>query len=346
MMKGSESVTFDEFLMSKEQIYDCRYPIIKAKYNEKLDFLYTPNFGTYTFDDNLKFVGIFDNEHQKLYGDSFYFNPKYADEIKTDLFAGNVSDIRKTLFEELDEMLYQYLIENEEKIISMSKPIFDKYILINNNYKLVKDRAIDNYIFSEEVIKPKFHIDSTMYKKDAKNTILKYIQTPKKILNELFGEYLNNEEKRRVIRYEDSIMELDEKAEMGLRLLEYRLEEKLTDEIGKNPTRLQKKKHDIYSAIENVDAQMLTISIEKEHEKFSFKYPKDKLCQFSISTWYIPDMPTRATVEYFYGKTGNWEEILIGDIKNVSYRGKALYEDKEMEHLKNIEQENEEELFD
>lgn len=339
-------MTFDEFLMSKEQIYDCRYPIIKAKYNEKLDFLYTPNFGTFTFDDNLNFVGIFDNEHQKLYGDSFYFNPKYAEEIKTEFFAGNVSDIRKTLFEELDKMLYQYLNDNEEKIVSLAEPFFEKYISINNNYKLVKERAIDNYIFNEEVIKPKFHTDSNMYKKDAKNTILKYIQTPKKILNELFGEYINNEEKIKVIRYEDSIMELDEKAQMGLRLLEYRLEENLTDEISKNPTKLQKKKHDVYSAIENVDAQMLTISIQKDNESLNFKYPKDRLCRFSINRWDIPDMATRSTVEYLYGRTGNWEELLIGDIKKISYRGKALYEDKEMENVKNIEQENEEELFD
>ena len=339
-------MTFDEFLVNDEQVYDCKSPIVKAKYNDKLDFLYTPNFGTFTFDDNLNFIGIFDKEHQKLYGESFYFNPKYAEELKTEFFAGNVSDIRKTLFEELDKMLHQYLNDNEEKIVSLAEPFFEKYILINNNYDSIKEKAIDNYIFNEELIKPKFHVDSNMYKKDVKNTILNYIQTPKKILNELFKEYINNDDKKRIIRYKDSTMEIDEKTNIGLRLLEYKLEEKLTDEISKNPTKSQKKKHDIYTSISNVDAQMLTISIEKDNDSLSFKYPKDKLCQFSISTWYIPDMPTRATVEYFYGKTSNWEEVLIGDIKKVSYRGKSLYEDKEMENVKNIEQENEEELFD
>ena len=120
--------------------------------------------------------------------------------------------------------------------------------------------------------------------------------------------------------------------------------EQLTNEISENPSDEQKKKHDIVQAIDKLDAQMVTVTIEKNNKRVSFKYPKDQVYSFYFSSWKIPDVKIREEIEGMYDRWCSDKEI-FNDIISISYRGKTIYEYKEFEKKNELE-ESEEEMFD
>ena len=68
-------MTIDEFLLSNEYKYDYdegKRSIINIRYNDNIDFLYNPSYGAFEYDYNLEFIGMFEKNSRKLYGNSFY----------------------------------------------------------------------------------------------------------------------------------------------------------------------------------------------------------------------------------------------------------------------------------
>lgn len=335
-------MTFNEFLNSDEKIKEFKdVTIIKINYNEKIDFLYEPSFDKLELDRDLKFVGLYDKANKKIYSSENGYILTYKESLKSELYNGDINKIYKEIIDKLNIEYKKYILENTESLLEKGESAFKRYIENESNLKNLENRAITNYIYDNKIEKNNYKIDPENYRNKYKEIVLNYIQEPEKTIEELYQEYINNEFKS----YLFAEREINQKEYIGFFLQEDKYIENLTNEISNNPSNEQKKKHDIIQGINKIDAQMFTLTVERNNERISFKYPKDQIYSFYFSSWRIPEVRTREQVEKMYGRWDNEKEI-FNDIISISYRGKSIYEDKEIESKKEIEQESEDEMFD
>lgn len=334
-------MTFDEFLLSDEKIKDFNgTTIVKLNYNDKIDFLYEPSYFKLELDRDLKFIGIYDKVNQKTYSSDNSYILEYKEALHSEFYNGNVSKIYKQVIDELNNRYKKYIEENQESLIVGAENIFKNFIENSTSIKILKDRAITNYIYNNEVKKNNYKIEFEAYREDYKNIILEYIQEPKSTIDRLYDEYINKEFESYITKGKN----INQKEYIGFMMQQDKYLEQLTNEISENPSDEQKKKHDIVQAIDKLDAQMVTVTIEKNNKRVSFKYPKDQVYSFYFSSWKIPDVKIREEIEGMYDRWCSDKEI-FNDIISISYRGKPIYEYKEFEKKNELE-ESEEEMFD
>ena len=139
-------MNFEEFLLSDEigHQFEKSY-ILKLKFDENIDFIYRPDYGEFEYNCNLEFLGLFDKKHKELYGLSYYFN--FENDLKNSYFKGGIGVLKDKLYEDASNILNNYIKENKENLKKMAKPIFNKYILIENNSSSIRNQAIQDYIY-------------------------------------------------------------------------------------------------------------------------------------------------------------------------------------------------------
>lgn len=335
-------MTFNEFLNSEEKIKEFKdVTIIKINYNEKIDFLYEPSFDKLELDRDLKFVGLYDKANKKIYSSENGYVLTYKESLQSELYNGDINKLYKEIIDKLNIEYKKYIFENTESLLEEGESAFKRYIENESNLTNLKNRAITNYIYDNKIEKNNYKIDLENYRNEYKEIVLNYIQEPEKTIDKLYQEYINKEFKSYIF----AEREIKQKEYVGFYLQEDKYIENLTKEISNNPSNEQKKKHDIIQAINKIDAQMFNLTVERDNKRISFKYPKDQIYSFYFSSWRIPEVRTREQVEKMYGRWDREKEI-FNDIISISYRGKAIYEDKEFENKKEIEQESEDEMFD
>lgn len=335
-------MTFDEFLNSDEKIKEFNdVTIVRLNYNEKIDFLYEPSYDELEIDRDLKFVGIYDKVNNKIYSSDNGYILTYKESLHSEFYNGDIDKIYKQIIDELNRKYKQYITENQEKLMERAENIFKSYVENSLNVETLRNRAITNYIYNNEAEKNNYKIELETYRCNYKKIILEYIQEPEKTIDKLYDEYINKEFESYITKDRN----INQKEYIGFMLQKDKYMENLTNEIRINPSRAQKKKHDIIQAIDKLDAQMFSVTIEKDNKRICFKYPKYQIYNFYFSSWRIPDVKTREEVEGMYDKWGSDKEIFT-DIISISYRGKTIYEDKEFEKKNELEQECEEEIFD
>lgn len=334
-------MTFEEFLISNEMVHQFNGTnILKIKYNDTIDFLYVPSYGKYEYNSNLKFIGLFDREHQNLYGSSYYL--KYAKEYENSYYKGDMIDLEKALLDDASTLLNEYIIENKGILMELSKDIFDKYIQIESNKSEINFHVITNYIYSKNDDKSKFSISEFNDLEKKKKLIISYIQNPQRTAQNLFEDYINKTDIRySSFRCNNQDFKLSKKEIIGLELLVDKYKTAKIQELKENPNYEYKKKHDIISSIKDLNAQMITLTLKHNGETIDIKYPKKQLYNFFFSTWYIPNLQTREIVKDLYSDIGGYSDFLLEDIVSIHYNRKTLYEDKEL--LDNIAEKQEDE---
>lgn len=323
---------FDEFLLSNEIGYqfDTNY-IIKLKFNDTIDFLYMPTYGKFEYDDNLKFLGLFDKEHKQLYGSSYHFN--YGETLHSSYYKGNISAIQSKVFEDASNLLKNYISENKQDLMKSAKYIFDKYMLVEGNNLEIKNQAIKDYIYQQDKIQLEFLIYADEYKGNMKELIISYLQNPQEISHKIYCEYINNKDKVESYRSRhcgDPDFKITKKELIGLRLLERKYKDELAQELKDNPNNKYKKKYDIINAIKDLDAQMITLTLKHNGETITIKYPRKQLYNFNFRDWHIPDVKSRKMINELYKNINGFDDFLLEDIVSIQYSRKVLYEDKSL----------------
>lgn len=110
-------------------------------------------------------------------------------------------------------------------------------------------------------------------------------------------------------------------------------------ELKNNPNTEYKKKHDIVEAIKDLDAQMLTINLCHNGKEITFKYPREQLYNFWLSSYNIPEVSKREELKQIYANANFYRDFDIEDIKSISFRKQIIYEDKKELELNNKKEE-------
>ena len=199
-------------------------------------------------------------------------------------------------------------------------------------------------LFARQTNEIEFHVSSSKYEQsnDMHDLIMKSLEKPEETIYKVFEEYINNEEKTerlysRVAGIPD--INLTVKERIGARLLEKDLEDKLILELKNNPNNEYKKKHDIIEAIKDLDAQMITINLCHDGKEITFKYPREQLYNFWLSSYNIPEVSKREELKQIYANTNFYRDFNIEDIKSISFRKQIIYEDKKELELNNKKEE-------
>lgn len=336
-------MTFDEFLVSKETIGEFdRDFVTKVKYNDNIDYIFKTNYGGLNYNSELKCVGLFDKKNNKLYGSSYDFNGMFNKEMYSNFYVGSIESIKNNLYKNADKMLNNYINDNSKTLRNMAKETFDKYISYEGNYNSIKEIAVRNYIYNFEKQELEFHVNTSKYERnnDANKLTMEEIEFPEETEYRVFEEYINNEEKtEHIYSREANNIELTAKERIGVRLLEKDLEDKLILELENDPTNEYKLKHDIVESIKDIDAQMITIDLCHNGKDITFKYPKEKLNNFYLSDYHIPDVSTRNVIKEMYKDERGFDDFHLEDIKSISFRKQILFENKKELELNNEKEE-------
>lgn len=336
-------MTFDEFLVSKETIGEFERDFVtKVKYNDNIDYIFKTNYGGLNYNSELKCVGLFDKKNNKLYGSSYDFNGMFNKEMYSNFYVGSIESIKNNLYKNANKMLNNYINDNSKTLRNMAKETFDKYISYEGNYNSIKEIAVRNYIYNFEKQELEFHVNTSKYERnnDANKLTMEEIEFPEETEYRVFEEYINNEEKtEHIYSREANNIELTAKERIGVRLLEKDLEDKLILELENDPTNEYKLKHDIVESIKDIDAQMITIDLCHNGKDITFKYPKEKLNNFYLSDYHIPDVSIRNVIKEMYKDERGFDDFHLEDIKSISFRKQILFENKKELELNNEKEE-------
>lgn len=342
-------MTFDEFLLSDDTNYKFQNSnereknIIKIKYNNNIDFIYIPSYEDFEYGSKLEFIGMFEKNTRKLYGNSFYLQGTYYKNVYSSLFECSISEIYDKIIKGANILLDSYIEKNQTKLMKLSQNLFDKFISFDENYEEIKRGAIEDYIYNKKS-NIRFSVDSYKHEYEAKDIIMQYIQNPLETIEKVYNEYVNNTEKEKSLRwYENNkpYYNVTAKEYIGVRLHQQKCYEELRNKLEQNPNNEYRKKYEIIQSIKDLDAQMLTITIKHNENIITFKYPKKNIYKLDYSDWDIPDVKIREQIKELYkNEYGyNRDNLFISEIMKIEYSRKILYEDSKLLNKENNLQE-------
>lgn len=338
----------DKFLNSDEQVLSMNEGcMVKVRYNENLVFIYNTYYSVLPLGSNLRFIGVYNEKRQVLYGESYLFNNQFNEHKRSKFYNGSIDSAMNDMNTRLKEMLKQYIDDNKEELKNKAKELFEKYISSEQNIKMMVEQAEKNYIYEENDFDNTYIIKAPDMNDKYHDTTLAYIDNPEQTLNDLFDEYINTPEGNERVNLpndDNAYSVVTSKEYIGLMLLKNEYVKNKTIELVNNADGLLKKKHDILKAINGIDAKTLNISLNHNGERVSFKYPKNDLEHFNISYWFMP-ASDREKIRTLYNGDYNIDDNTICDIDKITYKGKTIYSDEKMlENQKNIGNEEEEDI--
>lgn len=338
-------MSIDEFLDSNKTIEKIgKNYILKVKKNENIDFIYKPEYGEFEYENELCFLGLFEKITKKLYGSEYDFQSEYKKELYSNYFAGTISSIKQNLIDGVNLYLKAYIEENKLQLLNNSKKIFDRYIADETNSRIIKEAAIHDYIYKENIIEEGFSEQNYLYKENTKDLIIQYIQNPLETVKKVFNEYIDNQEKQKAIYINNAHEYVTVREYIGFVLQKEQYKNMLVQELIDNPNNEYKKKRDIMRAISDLEAQMLTITLKHKEETMVFKYPKSSLKGFSFYIFNIPNLEIRDNIKKLDKDIDS--QTFIKEIVKIEYKKRTIYEDKDLLKLENDVSKNREESHD
>ena len=316
-------MNIDEFLLSTEHrffINEQYGSIVKIKYNEYIDFLYqTKMFNQLDYDVGLDFIGLLHRPTKSLYGqDRYCFEYEFSKKLKKVIYKGSIEDIYKNIENEVNVLLNKYIDAHKEELKKISSNRFDKDVKENKlSVKDLKNYAREMYIYKMRNAMEFKSYYTNNYFKVHKEVIYDYLQDKKSTVENLFENYILDD-----INLYD--IKVSVKNQIGYTLLENEFKENvIINEFEHNPKNEVKKIHDIIESIENIYAKELVLTVTKNNQTISFRFPKRELYSQSIWNMYIKNTRERKLVEELYDN----RDFSMKDIIKIEYRKKVLYKD-------------------
>ena len=195
---------------------------------------------------------------------------------------------------------------------------FDKDVKENKLYvKDLKNYAREMYIYKMRNAMEFKSYYTNNYFKVHKEVIYDYLQDKKSTVEKLFENYILDD-----INLYD--IKVSVKNQIGYTLLENEFKENvIINEFEHNPKNEVKKIHDIIDSIKNIYAKELVLTVTKNNQTISFRFPKRELYSQSIWNMYIKNTSERKLVEELYDN----RDFSMKDIIKIEYRKKLLYKD-------------------
>lgn len=318
----------DEYGLPKEKV-------IRTNYKDNIDLLYYTECQIigYTSGRDTKPLGIFDNNTNSFYS---YDNYLYGLNEKTSKFYEcTVYKLFDNIIEKAKNKLNEYIKENKNNLMDKMSPVFEEnfnsdkkgyYGGFDNYKKMLENLAEKHFIYeakiSTEVESPidlfggwiktdnNFNSIVILYLLDDEKTIKmlidKFLAEPKKYSND---EYTNEEY-------------------IGEILLEKEWEKEYLEKLRNNtPTKLAKA-HDIVSAIKDVDAVNVTVTLRENEKEITFKYSKDSLVDIPMHDSDLSDWRVNAKEREIFKNFDTNGKSRFDCISEIKYGRKVLYKDE------------------
>ncbi len=332
-----EKTELDKFLLDDKAVqFNYIYgPLVKLKYNDNIDFLYMPSEVRFSVEKNLRYMGLFEKQSKKLYGESYFFDNIRNDFLKNTCYKSNLDEVYEEFQDRCNELLGKYIENNINELKKKGTQLFQEYITNNGKEEYLKKEVIKAYIYSN------YEKKQIKYKNygNREDTLINYLQNKEEtVLNE-FNTYINSKQDVLYTKfnvYQNTKM-ITQKESIGAEILIAEFEANILKELKENPQNEFKKSFDIINAINSVDSKMLSLTIIDEGKIVDFKYPTEKLKTLYLYNGYIQDTKAREKVEKIYAN----RDLKIEDIYQIKYRTHTLYEDSNKqineEYKKNID---------
>ena len=318
----------DEYGLPKEKV-------IRTTYKDNIDLLYYADCQIvgYTSGKYAKILGIFDNNTNSFYSHDDYV---YGLNVKTSKFYEcTVYKLFDNIIEKAKNKLNEYIKENKNNLMDKMSPVFEEnfnsdkkgyYGRFDNYKKMLEDLAEKHFIYeakiSTEVESPidlfggwikadnNFNSIVILYLLDDEKTIKmlidKFLAEPKKYSND---EYTNEEY-------------------IGKILLEKEWEREYLEKLKNNtPTKIAKA-HDIVSAIKDINAVNVTVTLKENEKEVAFKYNKDSLVDIPMHDSDLIDWRVNAKEREIFKNFDTNGKSRFDCISEIKYGRKVLYKDE------------------
>lgn len=303
--------------------------VARVKYKDEIDLLYYSGYRTINvLNGELEVLGIFDNKTNSFYPTSRYMILLNVEKSK--YYKCSVSTLLDNLVDESSKTLEKYIEENKNSLMNKMRDIFnDRLKNEKDSYESYKDRIVGlaekNFIYEEEPsnVAPLVKTFASWIRADNNLTsiIILYLVDSDSTIKMLMEKHLS--EQRGFIDRDWTNEEY-----IGYYLVSKEWEREYIEELKKETPVKLAKAHDIVSAIKDIDAVNVTVTLKENEKEITFKYNKELLADVpmrdsDLNHWNV-SAKERDSFENF-DTTGKSYFDCISEIK---YGRKVLYKDE------------------
>ena len=300
--------------------------VARIKYKDEIDLLYYSGYRTINvLNGELKVLGVFDNRTNSFYPTSRYMGLLNVEKSK--YYKCSVSTLLDNLVDESSKMLEKYIEKNKNSLMSKMRDIFnDRLKNEKDSYESYKDKIVGlaekNFIYEKEPsnVAPLVKTFASWIRADNNLTsiIILYLADSESTIKMLMEKHLSEQW---------GFIDRDWTNEeyIGYYLVSKEWEREYVEELKKDTPVKLAKAHDIVSAIKDIDAVNVTVTLKENEQEVTFKYNKDLLvdipmCDSDLSDWRV-SAKERELFENF-DTNGKSRFDCISEIK---YGRKVLY---------------------
>ena len=317
----------DEYGLPKEKV-------IRTNYKDNIDLLYYTDCQVIgTSGRDTKILGIFDNNTNSFYS---YNNYLYGlNEKSSKFYVCTVYTLFDNIIEKAKNKLNNYIKENKNGLMDKMKKDFEEelnqskkgyYGKFDNYKRMLEDLAEKHFIYetkiSAEVEHPIDLFDGWIKTDNNLNSIvILYLLDNEKTIKMLIDKFFAEPKK-----YSND--ECTNEEYIGNFLLGKEWERKYLEELKKNTPIKIAKAYDIVSAIKNVNAINVTVTLKNKEKEINFKYNKEALVNMpmydsDLTKWSV-SAKDRASFQQFNRDGKSYFDC----ISEITYGRKVLYKDE------------------
>ena len=317
----------DEYGLPKEKV-------IRTNYKDNIDLLYYTDCQVIgTSGRDTKILGIFDNNTNSFYS---YNNYLYGfDEKSSKFYKGTVYALFGNIVEKAKNKLNEYIKENKNSLMDKMRPVFEENLNSDNkgyygrfdNYKkMLEDLAEKHFIYETKIsteVKPPIDLFDGWIKADnnLNSIVILYLLDDEKTIKMLIDKFFVEPKK-----YSND--EYTNEEYIGNYLLGKEWERKYLEELKNNTPIKIAKAYDIVSAIKNVNAIKVTVTLKNKEKEINFKYNKEALVNMpmydsDLTEWGV-SAKDRPSFRIFKRDGKSYFDC----ISEIKYGRKILYKDE------------------
>lgn len=294
----------------------------KIKYNDRFDYI-TESIGNVdVLNGKMTVLGVYDNKEDKIYL-AYTWGVK---DCCCDIMGKPIYDLVNEIIDESDKAFAEYIYNNYEYFKECGKPIYDKYMAVEENYNYMKDIVVGLYKKNQEVPHIDFKLDISDNIISTIDIITKYLENKEDFFKSKINEKLN--QKYIVCSPVSGVEDIkcSFRENIGFRLLKIAEMIKLMNELKNDKNNPQTKLRNICNAISNKDMKTINVTISKDNKELTFKYETASLQRLFFDDWYIKDVAKRSDFKDLFKGISNSEERMKY-ITKITYGKKELYKE-------------------
>ncbi len=329
----------NDYVFDNSDSYPKTIRIHKEKYDDRFQIIYIKSFNGHLMQEKYEVSGYLDVKEHCIYNPSYTINRILEDNdlIRTDSF----NNLSEKITKDIEAYLKEYAFNNEDALKDCA---IEKY-----NHK--EHWSIEHY--KKEVRELFIEKDDTIIEFQRGYSLTNsYSNSSEYAWSDVYVEYLNNP-KETIEKCSNIILEKQENKEgIGLELLLYYDKIDYLNKIKKNEDNAFENVYinkSLYSAIKDIDAKTLNITIHYGNKDLTFKYEYDRFKRdllndeiksgsYGVGYEKVSDFIKENDAENDHGR---WTvDFLFSHITSITYGKKELYHKDFVSQEKEMEQDD------